>query len=185
MSDAPRDAPRKRTFRPVSGRVVLVLVSLLAAFLLIDSVVRGGLMQTLLVAPWVLLGVWIAYELSYVSSIKTDGRGAVVTNLLRVTSFGWTQVRDIEMRWQLVFRLSDGSDVTAMGGPARSRPTRASYRAGPSVTPAARVRDEIRETWQAAEEDAGAPIRRTWDWPALLALVIIVAWALGAFFITR
>ena len=45
--------------------------------------------------------------------------------------------------------------------------------------------DEIRERWQAAPDDADAPISRSWDWPALAALAIIVIWAITAILITR
>ncbi len=188
MSDASTDAPRGRTYRPVSGRVVLVLVVIMAIVMLVDALVRAGIVQTLLIAPWVLLAVWIVYELSYVSSVVVDARGARVTNLLRVTSFGWDRVRDIDLKWQLVFTLMDGTDVTAMGGPARSRPARAprgDEEAGASVPRGIRVLDEIRERWQAAPDDADAPIRRSWDWPALAALAIIVIWAITAILITR
>ncbi len=188
MSDAATDAPRGRTYRPVSGRVVLALVAIMAIVMLVDALVRAGIVQTLLITPWVLLGVWIVYELSFVSSVKTDTRGARVTNLLRVTSFGWDRVRDIDLKWQLVFTLMDGSDVTAMGGPARARPNRmprGDGDAGASVPRGIRVLDEIRELWTAAPDDADAPIRRSWDWPALVALAVIVIWAVTAIIITR
>lgn len=188
MSDATPDAPRERTYRPVSGRVVLVLVIVAAAVLLVDALVRSGLGETLLLAPWVLLGVWVVYELSYISSVKVGERGGRVQNLLRVTEFGWRQVRDIDLRWQLVFSLQDDSDLTAMGGPARSRPNPRPRRdgdAGASVPRGIRVLDEIRTLWQAAPDDADAPIRRGWDWPALVALVVIVLWAAVAVIITR
>lgn len=188
MSDASTDEPRGRTYRPASGLVVLILVAVMAIVMIVDALVRAGITQTLLITPWVLLAVWIVYELSFVSSIRVDGRGARVTNMLRVTSFGWDRVRDIDLKWQLVFTLMDGTDVTSMGGPARSRPMRAPRGdgdAGASVPRGIRVLDEIRERWKSAPDDADAPIRRSWDWPALIALVLIVIWAITAILITR
>lgn len=188
MSDATSDAPRSRTYRPVSGRVVLVLVAIVAVVVLVDALIRAGVVETLLIAPWVLLAVWIVYELSFVSSVRVDDRGARVQNLLRVTDFGWDRVRDIDMRWQLVFSLMDDTEVTCMGGPARSRPVRrprGDEDAGASVPRSIRVLDEIRARWQAAPDDADAPIRRGWDVPALVALALILVWAVSAIIITR
>ena len=74
----------------------------------------------LLLAPWVLLGLWVVYEIAFVSVVRVDGEGAMVQNMLRRTSFGWSRVRDIDLRWQLVFSLEDGSELSSYGGPALS-----------------------------------------------------------------
>ncbi len=171
-----------RTYRASSGPAAIVLSGLLAIFLLGDTVLRGSWGQMLLIAPWVLLGLWIVYEISFVSAVRVDAEGATVQNMLRRTSFGWNRVRDIDFRWQLVFSLDDGTDISCYGGPARSRPNRPS--AGQddarSKVPAG-VRDltEIRDRWESAV-GADAPITRTWDGPALIALGVIVLWAVGA-----
>jgi len=179
-SDARPEATR--TFRAASGPVSLVLCSLLALFLLGDAVVRGGWVQTLLLAPWVLLGLWVVYEIAFVSSVRIDDHGAVVQNMLRRTSFGWNRVRDVDLRWQLVFSLDDGSDVTCFGGPTRSRPARRATGDDEAAKAPAGIRDltEIRDRWQAASAGADARVSRSWDGPALIVLVAIVAWAVAA-----
>lgn len=170
-----------RTFRAVSGPVTLVLCGLLALFLLGDAVLRAGWGQALLLAPWVLLGLWVVYEIAFVSTVRIDASGASVQNMLRRTSFGWRRVRDIDLRWQLVFSLDDGRDLTCYGGPARARPAR--LRAGAADEEASapaglRALTDIRDRWQAASgDDVDAPLRRTWDLPALLALAVIALWA--------
>ncbi|WP_144877157.1 PH domain-containing protein [Microbacterium sp. 1.5R] len=171
-----------RTFRATSGPVSLLLCSLLAAFLLGDAVVRAGWGQMLLLAPWVLLGLWVVYEIAFVSSVRVDDEGAVVQNMLRRTSFGWNRVRDIDLRWQLVFSLDDGTDVTCYGGPARARPARRSTGDDGEAKAPSGLREltEIRDRWQAAVGTVDAPIRRGWDTPALLALAGIVLWAVVA-----
>ena len=164
----------------------MILSGLLALFLLGDTVLRGSWGQMLLIAPWVLLGLWVVYEISFVSAVRVDAEGGSVQNMLRRTSFGWNRVRDIDFRWQLVFSLDDGTDVSCYGGPARSRPPRRSSGDddAQSKVPAG-VRDltEIRDRWQSAT-GADAPIARTWDGPALIALAVIVLWAVGAVLIT-
>lgn len=133
----------------------------------------------LLLAPWVLLGLWVVYEIAFVSSVRIDDDGATVQNLLRRTTFGWARVRDIDLRWQLVFSLDDGSDVTCYGGPARARPPRRPIRGEEEMKAPSGLRDltAISDRRQSASDSADAPIRRSWDVPALIALAVIVIWA--------
>ena len=123
MPNSPEDG---RTFRSSSGTVVMVVSLALAVFLLGDAVVRGGWGQTLLLAPWVLLGLWIIYEISYVSMVRIGDDGARVQNMLRRTEFGWHRVRDIDLQWQLSFAFDDGTELTCWGG--RPTPARGAAR---------------------------------------------------------
>ncbi|WP_285363078.1 PH domain-containing protein [Microbacterium sp. LMC-P-041] len=175
-----------RTFRAASGPVSLVLCSLLAIFLLGDAVVRAGWGQMLLLAPWVLLGLWVVYEIAFVSVVRIDDQGAMVQNMLRRTSFGWSRVRDVDLRWQLVFSLDDGTDLSSYGGPARARPVRRVTGDDEAKAPVA-LRDltDVRDRWQAALSGADAPIRRTWDYRALIALGVIVLWAVASILIAN
>ncbi|MER7448227.1 PH domain-containing protein [Microbacterium sp. NPDC097977] len=168
-----------RTFRAASGSVSLVICALLALFLLGDAVVRAGWWSMLLLAPWVLLGLWVVYEIAFVSMVRVDSEGATVQNMLRRTSFGWAAVRDIDLRWQLVFTLADGSDVTCYGGPARARPVRRPGAEGEAAKAPTGLRDltDIRDRWEAVPSTGQAPIRRTWDVRALSALAVILLWA--------
>lgn len=133
----------------------------------------------LLLAPWVLLGLWVVYEIAFVSVVRVDDDGAIVQNMLRRTSFGWSRVRDVDLRWQLLFSLDDGTDLSCYGGPARARPVRRPTSGDDEAKAPAGLRDltEIRDRWQAAPETADAPIRRAWDAPALIALGVILLWA--------
>jgi hypothetical protein len=157
----------------------MVLTGLLALFLLGDAVARGGWGQMLLLAPWVLLGLWVIYELSFVSHVRTDDDGVVVQNMLRRTAFGWSRVRDVDMRWQLVFSLEDDTDVTCFGGPAHARQRRSRMREEDEQKVPAGIRDltAIRDRWQAAGPTANGQIRRSWDGRALAALAVIIVWA--------
>lgn len=190
MSSAPAPVG-ERTFRSPTGLIVLIGAAILAAFLLGDAVVRGSWGLMLLYAPWVLLVLWCVYELSYVSMVRVGKDGVVVRNLLRRTTFGWARVRDIDLRWQLEFSLDDGRTLSCWGGPGRARPPRASRReeSGVRVPQSLRTLGEIRDLWEDAGErpsdGADAPIRRTWDVPAIAALVVLVVWAVIAVVVTR
>lgn len=186
--DQPENEPRPRTFRPWTGLVFLVITALVAGFLLIDAAVRAGFLQMLLLAPWVLFAIWVMYAAASASVLRVTDRGATVQNLLRRTTFGWAHVKDIDFRWQLEFALDDGSKATAMGGPARSRPRRQTAQEreveGAKAPAGVRELEDIRNLWKAAT-DADAPIRRSWDWPALGLLLVLIVWAAIAVAVTR
>jgi len=177
-----------RTFRAPSGPAALVIGSLLALFLLGDAVARAGWGQMLLLAPWVLLVLWIVYVNSFASAVRIDDDGVVVQNLLRRIEFGWQRVRAVDLRWQLVFSLDDGKDLACYGGPAKAGPIRMPSRGGDGeekVPAGIRALTEIEERWQAAPDTADAPIRRSWDRPAVIALGVLVAWAVVAILVVN
>lgn len=188
-SDADSGGPTPRVHRAWSGVAFLVISAVIAVFLLGDAAVRAGIPRMLLFAPWVLLAVWLVYALSAASHVRTTADGVTVQNFMRRTSFGWSQLRDVDFRWQLEFSLADGSTLTAMGGPARSRPRRQTQREieveGRKPPAGVSALAEIRERWRAAPRSANAPIRRTWDWTALVVLFVLVVWAVAAIVITR
>ncbi|MFK4761087.1 PH domain-containing protein [Microbacterium sp. ZW T5_45] len=173
-----------RVHRATSGTLSFALSALLVVFLLGDVVVRTGWGQMLLLAPWLLLGLWVVYEVAFVSMVRIDADGALVQNMLRRTSFGWRRVRDIDLRWQLVFSLDDGTELTSYGGPAKARPPRRTSDGAASAPTAVRTLTDIRDRWEAAPASADAAIARTWDIPALIALVVIVLWAAASVVIT-
>lgn len=183
------DDSRPRIFRAWTGVVFLAIAALAAVFLLGDAVVRAGFAQMLLLAPWVLIALWVIYAASAASVLRVSDQGVVVQNLLRRTTFGWSHVKDVDFRWQLEFRLDDGTTITAMGGPARSRPRRQTKQEleveGAKAPSGVHELSDIRERWKAALSAADAPIRRSWDWAALGALLVLIVWAAIAVALTR
>lgn len=176
-----------RTFRSASGSVVLVVSALLALFLLGDAVLRAGWGQMLLLAPWVLLGLWVVYVAAFVSVVRIDDEGVAVQNLLRKTTCGWRCIRDIDLRWQLVFALDDGTDLACYGGPVRARQRRTRTRADEELKTPPSLQDltDIRDRWAAADVAASTPIRRGWDRPAVIVLGVIIVWAVLAIFVAN
>ncbi|MGN8024799.1 PH domain-containing protein [Microbacterium sp. 22242] len=178
-----------RTYRASTGIAVLVVCAALSVFLLGDAVIRGSWALMLLYAPWVLLVLWLIYELSVVSRVRVDEEGVVVQNFLRRTSFGWRRVTDLDLRWQLDFHLEDGRKLSCWGGPGRIQSPRMSRTGDEIRIPASlRTLGEVRARWEHAleqEKGADAPIRRSWDWPAIGALVVIAAGAVIAIVVTR
>lgn len=178
-------APPQRVLRATSGTIAMIVSGVVAIVLLGDAVIRAGFLEMLRLSPWVLLALWCVYVLMYAPHIAFDRRGATVQNYLRRTSVPWSAVRDVRMRWQIVFDLSDGAQLKAYGGPVAGRPGRAERKsdAGPraNVPQSLRELGWLRDAWIEAEPDAAdAAVRRSWDVPALAALAVILVGAVSA-----
>ncbi|WP_460775169.1 PH domain-containing protein [Microbacterium sp. GXF7504] len=131
-----------------------------------------------------LLVLWAVYVGLYASHVATDATGVTVQNYLRRTRIGWGAVTDVAMRYQLVITTADGRRITCYGGPATGRPARA-VRRGEDAGSAAS--GDIVDAWETARRDAGADtaVTRSWDVPALVALLVLVAGALVALLIVN
>lgn len=173
------DARPARVFRVTGSVILFAMCALIAVALLIDAVVRAGIIEAVLIAPWMLLILWVIYVVGIASDVRADRRGAGVQNLLRRVWIPWSRVKVIAMRWQVEFTLDDGAVVRCFGSPGRTRPRRI----GPERT---------REDGNGAAEDGiarlqrfrldaeiepDAAVVRTWDWPAIIALAVLVVWA--------
>ena len=182
-----------RTYRASTGIAVLVVCAVLSVFLLGDAVVRGSWGLMLLFMPWVLLVLWLIYVVSVASMVHVDEEGASVQNFLRRTRFGWRRVTELDLRWQLDFTLDDGRKLACWGGPGRIQSPRMKRSGEVTVPQSLQALTDVRARWEHAVElpadttGAGvdAPIRRSWDWPAIGALVVIVVWAAIAIAVTR
>lgn len=161
----------------------------MVVFLLGDAVVRAGIGDAVLLAPWPLLALWFVYVSSFASSLEVDDDGATVQNLLRVVRIPWARVQELEWRWQVEFRLDDDTRVRAIGGPLEGRGSR---RPGRREDTPENVRAqfayverlyESRDAASRSDTDA-VSVRRSWDVPALVALAVLVVWAAAAVMIT-
>lgn len=180
-----------RTYRAATGIAMLAGCAAISVFLLVDVAVRAGAEQVLLYAPWVLLVLWLVYESSVVSKVRVDDDGVQVQNFLRRTSFGWRRVTEVDLRWQLDFVLEDGRKLSCWGGPGRIQSPKMVRKGDTSeikVPQSLQILSDVQTRWERAvqrEVGADAPIRRSWDWPALIALALILAWAATAVALTR
>ena len=196
MTRAPRGGGR-RIYRSVPATIGMIVSSAVAALLLVDLFLQGGLQQGLLVAPWVLLALWAVYALAYAPHVETDAEEIRFYNVLTVVRIPWGRVASLRLRWQVEALLLDGRVLRAFGGPSRGRP-RLRARPAPAPTPTSsaptpstgsaadlaslpvnirdislmqRALDRARERGTDA-----APVRRIPDLPALITLLVLVAW---------
>lgn len=179
-------ASPRRIF-PVTGAVILLCICVvLTLVLLTDAATRTGIGNALLLAPWLLLGLWAVYVVGVASDIRADHSGVRVQNLLRRTWVPWSEVKRIAVRWQLEITLDDGAVLRCFGGPTRSR----SRRIGPERTredSATESEDGIATLHRLradADVRSGAEVTHSWDIPALAALVLLTAGAVVAVVIT-
>lgn len=139
-------------------------------------------MQAVLIAPWVLLVLWAVYVFSFASCVKTDAEGLTAQNALRRIRVPWGRITAIEVRWQVNVTLDDGAVVRALGGPSASpRGVQRAERRDVALS-ATEQSEDIVEQWERARRGAakGERVRREWDLPALLVLVVLVVWAVVA-----
>ncbi|MFG6502584.1 PH domain-containing protein [Microbacterium sp. P05] len=153
-------------------------LALVCALLLADVVARGSVVQALLIVPWMLAVLWFAYVVWFASHVETDAEGITVQNLLRRTRVPWGRVTAIDLRWQVEVTLDDDTVVNSFGGPSPSRRGRLVTRSTPDSATVQTGR--IVDDWIAAGDAAGGPVQRSWDVPALIALVVIAVWAVIA-----
>ncbi|WP_051191608.1 PH domain-containing protein [Microbacterium luticocti] len=185
--------PGRHVFRPGSAIPILGISALVVLYLLGDAVVRAGLGDALLLAPWPLLALWGVYVSAFASHLAIDDDGVTVQNLLRVVRMPWAEVTDIQWPWQVEVTTASGARVRALGGPLQGRGGR---RPGTRDQTPEGVRaqyDAIVRAFDSARDrvdpgaDATASGRRVgsgWDVPALVALAVLVVWAVVALVVT-
>lgn len=176
-----------RIFRVTGAAWLLGLTAAIAIALLVEAAVRSGVGQALLLAPWLLLVIWVVYVVGIASDVRADAAGVEVQNLLRRTAVPWSRVKRIALRWQLELTLDAGAVVRCFGGPSRSRPRRI----GPERTredgngEAADGIARLQKLRLEAEVPPDAAVVRSWDWASILAFAVLAVWAGVAVLITR
>lgn len=175
-------------FRAPSSVVGLVVAVALAVVLLGDAALRAGVAEMLLLAPWVLLALWVVYAFLFAPHVRIDGEGIRIHNPLRVTAVAWARVRDIDLQWQLRVTTDEPRVYKAFGGPVAGRPGRPPLRRDAErdrrEPPAIRDLVVIQDAWGAARDTAPASgaVRRFWDIPSAVSLLVLVCWAIIALF---
>ncbi|WP_194420040.1 PH domain-containing protein [Microbacterium abyssi] len=176
-----------RVFRVTGAAWLLGISAVGAVVLLVEAVVRSGAGEALLLAPWLLLVLWVIYVVGIASDIRADVTGVDVQNLLRRTWVPWSRVKRIALRWQLELTLDQGAVVRCFGGPVRSRPRRI----GPDRTredgndEAADGIARMQRLRLEADSAPDAVVTRSWDWVSIAALLVLAVWAAVAVIVTR
>lgn len=174
-----------RTIRSRTGIVWLVVVGVGVAALLVDVLVRGGALDLVLVAPWLLLIVWVVWAFLATPSLRADERGVSVRNPLRSTTAGWAAVREVTLRWQLELRLDGDRRLQVWAVQARRAPRRTGDAAAAGSGREQQVLEDLRDLRTSAVRSASADVRQRWNLDALVVLAVLVVWAAVAVAVTR
>lgn len=176
-----------RVFRVTGAAWLLGVSAAIVIALLIEAGVRSGFGEAMLLAPWLLLVLWVLYVVGIASDVRADRSGVQVQNLLRRTAVPWSEVKRVAMRWQLELTLDEGAVVRCFGGPARSRPRRL----GPGGTRESGNEDaedgiaKLQRLRLEAQSEPDAVVVRSWDRWAILAFAVLTAWAVMAILLTH
>jgi hypothetical protein len=176
-----------RAFRATGAVVLLALCAVLAVVMLGDAVMRAGIGEAALLAPWPLLALWVTYVVGVASDVRADVTGVRVQNLLRRTWVPWDRVRRITMRWQLEFALGGAKTLSSFGGPARSRPRRLGV-GGEKERENVEEEDGIAALHRLRSESVADPDARIvhgWDWPMVWSGLALAVWAVIAVVVTH
>ncbi len=175
-----------RVFRVTGAAWLFAVSAAIVIALLIEAGIRSGFGEVMLLAPWLLLVLWVLFVVGIASDVRADHSGVQVQNLLRRTAVPWSRVKRIAMRWQLELTLDDGVVVRCFGGPARSRPRRL----GPGGTRESgneEAEDGIAKLQRLrldAQSEPDDRVTRSWDGTSIVAFVMLAVWAAVAVIVT-
>jgi hypothetical protein len=142
-------------------------------YLLIDMAVRASVWDAFLVTPWLAGICWLVWIFQVSPRIVADEDGARVVNVLRVIDMPWSAVESVRLKYNAEFVLRTGAKVTAWGGSSRRLHKSIKRR---SVEDPAEQEAEALQRLHADTSNRGGYVNRTWDVPALAALLVIVVW---------
>lgn len=183
-------------YRTTFSKVVAIVVAVVCLVAIVASAVVRP--EALVDPGWVFGGVaiivWVLFWWPHVEI--SDGE-IVIANVLRTHFVPWVRVTSLESRWAFTVHTSDrayqawatpgSSGMAARSRMVRSRkdhaPDEDERRTGAdadSVTLAAaeRMRDLKEAGYLGAPRD-DIPVRTRWNVPALIALAVGAAWAIG------
>jgi hypothetical protein len=116
MIDASSDS---KTLRPRFGRVLTVLVAVIAVAVLI-SIGVTGVVNLVRFGPLVILGVYVVWLLFWSPAVTIAPSGVIVRNVLREHEVTWPAIQRVDTKFALQLFTSAGT-VTAWSAPAPGR----------------------------------------------------------------
>lgn len=179
-------------YRPMVSVVSGVVVLVLAAFLLFDTIRRGSGADAWALGAGLVLGSLIVYVASIRPAVVAEPRRLVVKNPLRDIAVPWASIRDLQLRYQLdVLTAEETHHAWAVPVTARSRsaallrqreradvaakmgPSAGEYAVKTSHQPFARqVFDELSLmlTQRRRNSSADDRVEVSWSWPYIAAI---------------
>ena len=108
------------TFRAKSSYLFAAIGAVLCLIALWSGIVVGGVRNIFTVALWDIAALSFLY-LSFIKpKVEIGDEGIIVTNPVRTSAIGWSEVIDIGAKWNLYIQTADRT-INAWAAPAPSR----------------------------------------------------------------
>lgn len=108
------------TFRPVFGRVLSVIVAVMAAGGLVGFVVAGDVLGLLRGGWALLLLIALVFALFWFPRVSVAEHEVTVRNVFSTVHIPWPAILSVDTKWALTIRTPEGV-VTAWASPAPNR----------------------------------------------------------------
>lgn len=153
------------SFRPAFGRVLTIVIALIAAGALAGYLIAGDLLGLLRSGWWLLLMAAVVWALFWMPAVEVLEHAVIIRNPLSTWTVPWPAIQRIDTKWALTL-FTERARIEAWAAPASGRYT--VFTLGPDdtkVSESARVAGAIRpgDTLSSESGAAANHIRRHWE----------------------
>ncbi len=153
------------SFRPAFGRVLTIVIAVIAAGALAGYLVAGDVLGLLRSGWWLLLMAAVVWALFWMPAVEVLEHAVIIRNPLSTWTVPWPAIQRIDTKWALTLFTERGR-IEAWAAPASGRYT--VFTLGPDdtkVSETARVAGAIRpgDTLSSESGAAANHIRRHWE----------------------
>lgn len=153
------------SFRPAFGRVLTIVIAVIAAGALAGYLVAGDVLGLLRSGWWLLLMGAVVWALFWMPAVEVLEHAVIIRNPLSTWTVPWPAIQRIDTKWALTLFTERGR-IEAWAAPASGRYT--VFTLGPDdtkVSETARVAGAIRpgDTLSSESGAAANHIRRHWE----------------------
>lgn len=153
------------SFRPAFGRVLTIVIAVIAAGALAGYLVAGDVLGLLRSGWWLLLMAAVVWALFWMPAVEVLEHAVIIRNPLSTWTVPWPAIQRIDTKWALTLFTERGR-IEAWAAPASGRYT--VFTLGPNdtkVSESARVAGAIRpgDTLSSESGAAANHIRRHWE----------------------
>lgn len=153
------------SFRPAFGRVLTIVIAVIAVGALAGYLVAGDVLGLLRSGWWLLLMAAVVWALFWMPAVEVLEHAVIIRNPLSTWTVPWPAIQRIDTKWALTLFTERGR-IEAWAAPASGRYT--VFTLGPDdtkVSETARVAGAIRpgDTLSSESGAAANHIRRHWE----------------------
>lgn len=153
------------SFRPAFGRVLTIVIAVIAVGALAGYLVAGDVLGLLRSGWWLLLMAAVVWALFWMPAVEVLEHAVIIRNPLSTWTVPWPAIQRIDTKWALTLFTERGR-IEAWAAPASGRYT--VFTLGPDdtkVSESARVAGAIRpgDTLSSESGAAANHIRRHWE----------------------